>query len=435
MSTTGGTRRDDQAARRAGRDPQEVPAAVTDSGREVRRGEDKPGVTNLIDIMSAVTGNRRRRSKRSTATPATASSRPTSARQWSRLSSRSRSAIASSAATRPSCCDCSRSVPRRRARRPRRRSRRCTEHMGFVRLTVTLGSDRAPAASRARRRRRRAALRRRVADGRVHRDRRRARRPRMADRRSDRVGRRTLRPGGDRRAAVDARQPAGALHRAVLAAAGQIVVAQTSILGSLFANALLVLGLAIVAGSRAAPDGVMRFRHRLPNDTATLLLLSLFAIALLGISDRAGDRASHHPMAISVVGAIACWSSTSSGSGATSARTPVRGGARGADHGVLPFGSRSARSAVAGVAAAFVSDWFVDAIDPAVQGARHLEGVHRDRHRRHRRKRRRERRRDHARREGQGRPRGLDRQELGRADRVLPLPRARPALAPLRRTG
>jgi tryptophanyl-tRNA synthetase len=31
-------------------------SAVTDSGREVRAGEDKPGVTNLIDILSAVTG-------------------------------------------------------------------------------------------------------------------------------------------------------------------------------------------------------------------------------------------------------------------------------------------------------------------------------------------------------------------------------------------
>ena len=30
--------------------------AVTDSGSEVRAGEDKPGVTNLLDLMSAVTG-------------------------------------------------------------------------------------------------------------------------------------------------------------------------------------------------------------------------------------------------------------------------------------------------------------------------------------------------------------------------------------------
>ena len=35
--------------------------------------------------------------------------------------------------------------------------------------------------------------------------------------------------------------------------AGEIVVARTSILGSVFANGLLVLGLAIIAGARAAP--------------------------------------------------------------------------------------------------------------------------------------------------------------------------------------
>jgi len=31
--------------------------AVTDSGREVRRGDDKPGITNLIDILSVATGD------------------------------------------------------------------------------------------------------------------------------------------------------------------------------------------------------------------------------------------------------------------------------------------------------------------------------------------------------------------------------------------
>src|SRR6187397_3412638 len=86
--------------------------------------------------------------------------------------------------------------------------------------------------------------------------------------------------------------------------AGELVVAQTSILGSLFANALLVLGLAIVAGSFAAQDGVMRFRARLANDTATLLLLAVFIIVLLGLSDTVGDRASQHSVEISAVGAV-----------------------------------------------------------------------------------------------------------------------------------
>ncbi len=149
--------------------------------------------------------------------------------------------------------------------------------------------------------------------------------------------------------------------------AGQVVVAQTSILGSLFANALLVLGLAIVAGSRSATDGVMRFRHRLPNDTATLLLLSLFAIALLGLSDRVGDRASRHQVAISVVGAICLlfvyvvwlW-------GYLRAEQHVEPALEEPTHSVIPFRMALAALALAGVAAAFVSDWFVSAIDPAI---------------------------------------------------------------------
>src|SRR5579872_16817 len=57
---------------------------------------------------------------------------------------------------------------------------------------------------------------------------------------------------------------------------GDTVVAQTSIIGSLFANALLVLGLVIIAGARASGNGLMRFEARLPNDTATLLILATF---------------------------------------------------------------------------------------------------------------------------------------------------------------
>src|SRR5215217_6783114 len=53
--------------------------------------------------------------------------------------------------------------------------------------------------------------------------------------------------------------------------AGEVVVAQTSLVGSIFANSLLVLGLVLVAGARQSPDGVMRFGRRLPNDTSTLL--------------------------------------------------------------------------------------------------------------------------------------------------------------------
>src|SRR5271165_1687358 len=85
---------------------------------------------------------------------------------------------------------------------------------------------------------------------------------------------------------------------------GELVVAQTAIVGSILANALLVLGLVIVVGAHHAPDGIMRFSHRLPRDTATLLLLASFIIVLLGLSLAAHDPASHHVEAISAIGAV-----------------------------------------------------------------------------------------------------------------------------------
>src|ERR1700751_4128431 len=84
----------------------------------------------------------------------------------------------------------------------------------------------------------------------------------------------------------------------------ELVVAQTAIIGSILANALLVLGLVIVVGASRAPHGIMRFSKRLPRDTATLLLLTVFIIVLLGLSLASHDPASHHVKAISVVGAI-----------------------------------------------------------------------------------------------------------------------------------
>src|SRR5271154_168414 len=85
---------------------------------------------------------------------------------------------------------------------------------------------------------------------------------------------------------------------------GELIVAQTAIIGSILANALLVLGLVIVVGARRSEDGIMRFSKRLPRDTATLLLLTVFIIVLLGLAAASHDPASHHVKAISAVGAV-----------------------------------------------------------------------------------------------------------------------------------
>ncbi len=148
--------------------------------------------------------------------------------------------------------------------------------------------------------------------------------------------------------------------------AGETVVAQTSILGSLFANALLVLGLSIVAGARAAEGGIMRFGSRLPNDTAVLTLLAVFLIVVLGVSDRIGDRASHHTLAISIVGAVVLLAIYASWlPGYLRSDDAAIAHEEGADR--LPLPTALVLLAAAGVGAAFVSDWFIAALDPAVK--------------------------------------------------------------------
>jgi Ca2+:H+ antiporter len=149
--------------------------------------------------------------------------------------------------------------------------------------------------------------------------------------------------------------------------AGEKTVAETSILGSILVNALLVLGLVIVVGSRRAEDGVMRFRRRLPNDTATLLLVSSFIILLVALSRGSSDRASHHIKSISIIGSICLLAAY------VAWLIPYLRSDQG---GVEPIESREESRipltvslvllGVAGVGAAFVSDWFIHALTPTI---------------------------------------------------------------------
>jgi Ca2+:H+ antiporter len=150
---------------------------------------------------------------------------------------------------------------------------------------------------------------------------------------------------------------------------GELVVAQTAVVGSVLANALLVLGLVIVVGARRAPDGVMRFSRRLPSDTATLQLVTVFIIVLLGVSLAAHDPASHHVKAISVVGAI-CLLAVYLTWVVPYLRSDQPPGAE--DPGEtreaprVGLGLALALLFIAGAASAFVSSWFINALAPAI---------------------------------------------------------------------
>src|SRR6266511_2054455 len=147
--------------------------------------------------------------------------------------------------------------------------------------------------------------------------------------------------------------------------AGELVVARTSIIGSILANALFVLGLVILGGSFQSSDGVMRFHPRLAKDNATLMMLASFLIVILGLSAATGDKASHHVTAISIVGALALlvtycvWL-------VDYIRAAVKPDVVHADP-QISMTVALGLLAVAGVGAAFVSDWFIDALSPAMK--------------------------------------------------------------------
>lgn len=145
--------------------------------------------------------------------------------------------------------------------------------------------------------------------------------------------------------------------------AGEVVVAQTAIVGSVLANALLVLGAVLVAGALTSGDRVMRFRPKLVNDAATLLLVTVFIIVLVGLSLGSGDAASHHVKAISSIAAVAllcvylAWV------------IPYARSDTGPQHETAPrisFAAALLLLGLAGTASAFVSDWFINALKPAI---------------------------------------------------------------------
>jgi Ca2+:H+ antiporter len=147
---------------------------------------------------------------------------------------------------------------------------------------------------------------------------------------------------------------------------GQVLVAQYSIIGSIFANALLVLGLAIFVGARRSDGGVMRFSPRLPSDTATLLLLAVFLIVVIGVAVQTQDAAADNAREISVVGAIALlgvyglWVRSYLSNRVAHAEPAHAEGPR------LAAKVAIGMLAVAGVGAAFVSEWFVAGLEPAI---------------------------------------------------------------------
>ena len=147
---------------------------------------------------------------------------------------------------------------------------------------------------------------------------------------------------------------------------GLVAVVQASLIGSILGNALLVLGLAFVMGG--AKHGVLKFERQAPRMMAVLLLLAVCALVLPTLAQEMHLPAGAHEQALAVVCAIVLlivFAAQTRAMLAQGQRT-VPAEARKRAH-AWPLGLAAGVLAICGVAAALVSDWFVETLEPAIE--------------------------------------------------------------------
>lgn len=145
--------------------------------------------------------------------------------------------------------------------------------------------------------------------------------------------------------------------------AGSVAVVQAALVGSILTTVLLVLGTAMLAGSLR--HGTLRFENRTPRMIAVLLTLAASALVLPTMAQALYRPAARHEHELAAVCALALLLVY-----ALSTRVMLGGGERKLPPearlraGVWPLPLVLALLAVAGIATLFLSDWFIEALEP-----------------------------------------------------------------------
>lgn len=152
--------------------------------------------------------------------------------------------------------------------------------------------------------------------------------------------------------------------------AGLVGVVQAAIVGSILGNSLLVLGLAIFVGGLR--HGTQSFSSEAPRTVATLLLLAVSALVVPTLAQGLHTPASTHEDTLSIACAVVLLvvfvaSIPVSLAGGPASMPRESSEAAGKESKTAwPLWLAIAVLVFAGVGAAFVSDWFVTALTPAI---------------------------------------------------------------------
>jgi Ca2+:H+ antiporter len=155
--------------------------------------------------------------------------------------------------------------------------------------------------------------------------------------------------------------------------AGLDKVVQAALVGSILGNSLLVFGLALFLGG--LKNGTQRFKSEPPRMIATLMLLAVAALIVPTLAKDLHTPAEPHINPLDIVVAVillivfaASIYFSIKGDPAIATQEPELG------HASWSMATTIAVLAGSGVAAAFVSDWFVEALQPAMAALNISEG-------------------------------------------------------------
>ncbi|MCE9644396.1 MAG: calcium/proton exchanger [Chloroflexi bacterium] len=149
--------------------------------------------------------------------------------------------------------------------------------------------------------------------------------------------------------------------------AGLITVVQSALVGSILANSLLVLGLAFLFGG--LKHGTQKFKSETPRAIAILMVLAVSALVFPTLAHGLHTPAEAHEGPLSVASAIVLLvvffaSIPLSLQGGTMVEPEQESSHK---EKPWPIARVVIVLGVAGVLAAFVSDWFVQALEPAIE--------------------------------------------------------------------
>jgi len=147
--------------------------------------------------------------------------------------------------------------------------------------------------------------------------------------------------------------------------AGLLQVVEAAVIGSILGNILLVLGLAFLVGGLR--HGVQRFDGERARTTSALMFLAVAGMLVPSLASYVHSPASGHEQALSIITAIVLLVVFACSVPSSIRRTAEETAAGPNDEEPRwPLPVAIATLAVTAVLAAFVSDWFIHALEPAI---------------------------------------------------------------------